>query len=372
MVKFKTFKLSDFFKIFSGKQPDIHNRFDTKKENMVNTITGATTNNGVNFYSYSEKYNIDELTISKDGEYAGTVFLQTKPFILGGHVLGVFGKFYISNEAKLYIASSVMKRRELWRGADRPSVQKKRLENLELELPVTSDGEPDFEYMSEYVKRIEAEYVKRIEAEYVKRIEAYLTVLGYPDVESVRLTQADKEVLSMHASAGFEKYELRYLFDHIVQGRRLKKDDQIKGNIPFIMSGTTNLGIVDHVSNPNKVAPKNSITVDIFGNSFYRNFEYGYGDDTGAYWNEDNKYNPFVMEYISVVIKKTLLGKYSYGKKLRSSKSLDIKIKLPIDENKLLNIELMENYIKVIQKKTVLKLKTELDNKLKLYEEASK
>ena len=27
----------------------------------------------------------DELTIAKDGEYAGTVFLQTENFIIGGH-----------------------------------------------------------------------------------------------------------------------------------------------------------------------------------------------------------------------------------------------------------------------------------------------
>lgn len=76
MIEFKEFKLSDFFEIYSGKQPDIHNRFDVKKENMVNTITGATTNNGVNFYSYSENYYVDELTISKDGKYAGTVFCK--------------------------------------------------------------------------------------------------------------------------------------------------------------------------------------------------------------------------------------------------------------------------------------------------------
>lgn len=73
---------------------------------MVNTITGATTRNGINFYSYSDFSYNHELTISKDGEYAGTVFLQTEPFIVGGHCMGIFAsKNYktMSDESKLYI-----------------------------------------------------------------------------------------------------------------------------------------------------------------------------------------------------------------------------------------------------------------------------
>ena len=44
------------------------------------------------------------------------------------------------------------------------------------------------------------------------------------------------------------KYE--EVFNRIEQGRRLKKDDQIDGNIPFVMAGTTNAGVVNYVSNP--------------------------------------------------------------------------------------------------------------------------
>ena len=54
------------------------------------------------------------------------------------------------------------------------------------------------------------------------------------------------------------------------------------------MSGITDNGVADFVNNKVTVFPKNSITIDIFGNVFYRDYEYGMGDDTGAYWNEDN------------------------------------------------------------------------------------
>jgi len=40
-------------------------------------------------------------------------------------------------------------------------------------------------------------------------------------------------------------------------------------------------GVVGYISNPIALFSKNSITIDIFGNSFYRNYDFGAGDDTG-------------------------------------------------------------------------------------------
>ena len=86
------------------------------------------------------------------------------------------------------------------------------------------------------------------------------------------------------------KFKYKEVFNRIEQGRRLKKDDQIDGTIPFVMSGTTNAGVVNYISNPVASFPKNAITIDIFGNTFYRNYAFGAGDDTGVYWNDATAY----------------------------------------------------------------------------------
>lgn len=52
------------------------------------------------------------------------------------------------------------------------------------------------------------------------------------------------------------------------------------------MSGTTNAGVVNYISNPVASFPRNAITIDIFGNTFYRDYAFGAGDDTGVYWND--------------------------------------------------------------------------------------
>ena len=106
-----------------------------------------------------------------------------------------------------------------------------------------------------------------------------------------------------------------------MQGRRLKKEDQMDGEIPFVMAGTTNTGIVNYISNPVARFPKNSITVDIFGNVFYRDYDFGAGDDTGVYWNSEENYSKEIMRFLAISIGRSLFGKFSFGTKLRSSQS---------------------------------------------------
>ncbi len=121
------------------------------------------------------------------------------------------------------------------------------------------------------------------------------------------------------ADVQWGEFTFNQIFNKIIQGRRLKKDDQIPGKIPFVMAGVTNTGIANYVSNPVASFPKNSITVDIFGNVFYRDYAFGAGDDTGVYWNDEIEYSRAVMLFFSIAMQTSLRGKFSYGEKLRSS-----------------------------------------------------
>ena len=145
-------------------------------------------------------------------------------------------------------------------------------------------------------------------------------------------------------------YKLKELFNHIEQGRRVKKMDQLPGNIPFVMSGTTNQGVVGYIANPIAQFPSNSITIDIFGNAFYRNYSFGAGDDTGVYWSDQVQYSEKQMVFIAAAIRKALKGKYSFGKKLRSSQSFDLTISLPQTPNGEIDFPVIEDLVRQIEK----------------------
>jgi len=137
------------------------------------------------------------------------------------------------------------------------------------------------------------------------------------------------------------------------------------------MSGVTNTGVVNYISNPVASFPKNSITIDIFGNTFYRNYEFGAGDDTGVYWNDKQNYSEKVMLFIATAINNSLEGKFSYGKKLRSSQSLDFTISLPT-KNNAIDFEFMENFIAELEAERIKELEAERIKELEAYLEAAR
>lgn len=152
------------------------------------------------------------------------------------------------------------------------------------------------------------------------------------------------------------KFKYKEVFNRIEQGRRLKKDDQIDGTIPFVMSGTTNAGVVNYISNPVASFPKNAITIDIFGNTFYRNYAFGAGDDTGVYWNDATAYSSNAMLFFAVAMQKSMMGRFSYGKKLRSSQSEDFTMHLPVTDDGAIDFDFMESFIAELEAERVAEL----------------
>ena len=152
------------------------------------------------------------------------------------------------------------------------------------------------------------------------------------------------------------EFKYKEVFNRIEQGRRLKKDDQIDGTIPFVMSGTTNAGVVNYISNPVASFPKNAITIDIFGNTFYRNYAFGAGDDTGVYWNDATAYSSNAMLFFAVAMQKSMMGRFSYGKKLRSSQSEDFTMHLPVTDDGTIDFDFMESFIAELEAERVAEL----------------
>ena len=118
------------------------------------------------------------------------------------------------------------------------------------------------------------------------------------------------------------------------------------------MAGTTNAGVANYISNPVASFPKNSITIDIFGNTFYRDYSFGAGDDTGVYWNSKKEYSSATMKFFSIAMSKAVHRKFDYGKKLRSSQSLNFKMQLPTKNGKI-DFDFMESFIAQMEEESI-------------------
>lgn len=336
---------------------------------MVNTITGATTRNGINFYSYSDFSYNHELTISKDGEYAGTVFLQTEPFIVGGHCMGIFAsKNYktMSDESKLYIAALINKVRPMWAGNDRPSVQKSRLEKLELELPFLNN-EIAFVYMENYIKALEA----------------YLTVTNLRDYH---LTKNDEKVLDKFAKLSDTKSRVEESEDYayfklqdvlkwcsgIKELNPLKLDelsDESENKYPFYGQAIINNGIISYHNLRREVLnnPDGRPTILIHSNNqniVYLESPFYLKDGHGATSVlQSEKFDKYTAFYLMTAIKKVIEKRFNYNAKATKIGLKETEIQLPI-QNGQIDYTFMSDFIRAVEKLVIKDLVIWADKKI--------
>ena len=329
---------------------------------MVNTITGATTRNGVNFYSYSNNSYNNELTISKDGEYAGTVFLQTKPFIIGGHCMGLIAKQSMSNLCKVYISTLINKVRPIWRGKDRPSVQKSRLEKLEIELPF-KNGRIAFSYMEDYIKALEAE---RIET-----LEAYLTVTNLKDYH---LTKNDEKILDRFDKLNdtksrveeSEAFQLSQVFNLSSSKKKFNANMiEFGGKFPYVARGDSNNGIRGYITESEEfLNPANTIS---FGQDtatmFYQKEPYFTGDKIKVLRTKEVELDRYKALYLIASLRKSF-STFSWGSSSFNEKVLkETEVKLPIKNNQI-NYTFMSDFIRVVEKLVIKELVVWTDKKI--------
>ena len=346
--KLRTVKWGEF------KYEEVFNRIEQgrrlKKDDQIDGnipfVMAGTTNAGVVNYISNPVALFPKNAITID--IFGNTFYRDYAFGAGDDTGAYWNDENIySSKAMLFFAVA-MQKSMMGRFSYGKKLRSSQSKNFVMRLPVTIDGKINFDFMESFIAELEAERVAELEAEQVAELSAYLTVSGLDNYElsSDEMTMIERY---KEQQIPYSEFEFIKIFNNIKQGRRLKKDDQLPGNIPFVMSGTTNTGVVGYISNPVAQFPKNSITVDIFGNSFFRNYDFGAGDDTGVYWNTEKEYSKTCMLFFTAAMEKALQGKYSYGKKLRSSQSLHFKMQLPTKDGKP-DYDTMATLISAVQK----------------------
>ena len=342
-VKWGEFKYEEVFnRIEQGRRL----KKDDQIDGNIPFVMAGTTNAGVVNYISNPVALFPKNAITID--IFGNTFYRDYAFGAGDDTGAYWNDENIySSKAMLFFAVA-MQKSMMGRFSYGKKLRSSQSNNFVMRLPVTIDGKINFDFMESFIAELEAERVAELEAEQVAELSAYLTVSGLDNYElsSDEMTMIERY---KEQQIPYSEFEFIKIFNNIKQGRRLKKDDQLPGNIPFVMSGTTNTGVVGYISNPVAQFPKNSITVDIFGNSFFRNYDFGAGDDTGVYWNTEKEYSKTCMLFFTAAMEKALQGKYSYGKKLRSSQSLHFKMQLPTKDGKP-DYDTMATLISAVQK----------------------
>lgn len=167
-------------------------------------------------------------------------------------------------------------------------------------------------------------------------------------------------------TSAWREFKLEELFGKPTRGTRLIKENRIPGNIPLVTAGFNNEGIAEYIDNDEQQTFSHGITIDMFGNCFYRDYAFKADDNILVFGNQDipEKAKLFIVTCINKITN----GMYSYGQQFRMTAYNNTTIKLPVKETEEIDWEFMEDYIKAIQKiviKDVVKYKDEVIAKTK-------
>ena len=148
----------------------------------------------------------------------------------------------------------------------------------------------------------------------------------------------------------WKNFKIVDLFD-IKKGERLVKEERKKGNMPLITATSENNGVVDHIGyddfKENKKVFQDKLTIDMFFNVFYHDYEYFSDDNVHTLIPKRATLNRYVCLFLVTVLKQ-LQYKYDFGRQVRLQRLDFDEIKLPVDKRGNPDWKFMEDYVKTL------------------------
>jgi hypothetical protein len=322
----KWFKYNEIFEIKKGKR--------LTKADMINgdiPYIGATdSNNGITAKISNDEHlhSANTITVSYNGSIA-EAYYQTKEFWATDDVNVLYPKFAMNAYSALFCTTIINK--EKYRFNYGRKWDKELMNVSTIKLPVDNNGNPDWQWIENYVKET---LIPQLPAK----------------TKSVWKKEFDKTPLSPNKlqlnTKEWKWFKYIDVFE-IKKGKRLTKADMVVGKIPYIGAIDSNNGVSSYISNNEQLHSANTITVSYNGSiaeAYYQAKEFWATDDVNVL------YPKFLMNAYSALFLTTIINKekyrFNYGRKWDKELMESSKIKLPINEQGEPDWQWIEDYIK--------------------------
>jgi hypothetical protein len=325
--EWKEFLVGDLFEAYLSKDDIQPKNF---VEGKIPLVSSGKENNGIIAFVEDEKARLWEantLTI----DMFGKVFYQESPYfaVSHGRVNILLPKISMTKGCLQFIGCAIEKVASQKYAFNEMCTGTKVLKN-NIKLPATPNGAPDWAYMESYMANLETKVA-----------------------ESLTLLQAAKDVEKKKVDTrGWGSFALGTLFN-IVKGKRLTKAEMKSGETPFIGSSALNNGCTAMIGNDKNQHPENTITVcynGSVGETFYQDQPYIASDDVNVLYPKFTMNRQIALFIVPLI--KGVSSRYDYIDKWKKEAMEADKIYLPVDKNGDPDWDYMEEYMKMVQRKT--------------------
>lgn len=324
-VNWKEFEIGEIFEIKSGVR--------LTKNDMVSGDTpfiGATdSNNGITNFISNENASLDSnvLGVNYDGSVVEN-FYHPYEALFSDSVKRLSFKEIDGNKYHyLFLKTMILEQKEKYMYAYKFNAG--RMIKQKILLPATPDGQPDWNFMDEYMRMVE---------------ESVRPSLGF--TEHVITDKRELEDVE------WDEFEIGSLFDKVSIAPSSDMNALVSGDIPFVGRSSTGNGLQSEVSvEDTKVIDGNSITIGMVGEptAFYHKYSFTCSQNILVLQLNDNM-NEHTAMFLNTVLNKHLDAKgYGYGHPVSLLRIRRDVIQLPVTPNGEPDWNFMEQYMKRIE-----------------------
>ncbi|MEX2784590.1 restriction endonuclease subunit S [Streptococcus sp. H49] len=324
-VEWGEFKVGDIFEIFTGSL------ISNPKLGLIPRITATDVNNGVAMFTslYEEKarYFSNFISIS----FLGSVFYHKNTVSLDMKIHGIKPRGYeLTSESSLFLIPLI--KNFSFKYSYGYQLSTRILMNQKLMLPIDSQGQPNWQFMEDYIKQEQQQQAQQVIDYYERKlVELASDVVGLEKVE-------------------WKTFQFTEVFQEIQRGKRLTRANQTDGLKPYISSTAENNGVDGFIGNNAGVREfENVLTLansGSIGSTFYQQFEFVASDHVTALKSENA--DKYAYLFLSSVVKR-LEEKYSFNREINDTRIKREKIILPADKNGNPDFQYMSDFVKKLE-----------------------
>lgn len=381
-----TFKNSEIFEKLSLKRKkktfDKKNDLSTERTAEYNLplVNAKAGNNGIMYFGRECDWESEELTLDivNDGAIStGMVYAQPQRTgtLYNAYQIRLKNKIPTYRQL-LFLQQCLQKNIQLKYDYFNKASWDNKVQYETIDLPLKNGADPnnygqteiDWDFMEDFIKKLEVEHIDELELERKNELEAYLQVTQLKDYE---LSDEEREILNYQPILRPFKTSSTYfmrgksvkvdgngLFDITPTKKKINANSvTFNGKFPYVARGESKNGIRGYIDFDEKfLNPANTIS---FGQDtatmYYQPNDYFTGDKIQIF-KLNEKYGELtenIALYLISSMKKAFTN-FSWG---QSSFALDvisnIDIQLPVTDNGDIDFEYIEKYMRAVKKQTI-------------------
>lgn len=297
-----------------------------KSDNAIAFISRTENNNGCDcFVKNLDISGVEDGNAIIIGDTTSTFFYQGDPFVAGDHIV-VCRADWINYRTALFVKAVLEKDR--YRYSYGRAFKMDLINSAWIRLPQTLSKIPDWQYMSDYIFKLEK--------------------AGGRGAIVNALKTGNSRVGNHVSTENWGDFKVSELFD-VKKGKRLTKEDQLGGETPYVGAIDSNNGVSNYIG---QKAIHSGGTISLsyngsVGEAFYQPEPFWATDDVNVlYPKPGTKLNQWTGLFICTILRQEKY-RYSYGRKWVLESMNDTILRLPMKKNKP-DWDLMERQIRAL------------------------